>query len=393
MTPVDFELYSPMKSVDESATAASGIDSSIWFLTGQTHDSEHVRHISIRSTPFSVGRRSDSSLHLAYNCVSKKHAELLTRQDELWVRDLASTNGTYVNGQRITSQAQLQSGDIVQFATVVFRVGRTESLQEELTNVGTIHENTFDHALALVQLERLINERAVVPYFQPIVHLQDPSLSSVAYEVLGRSNLFGLTSPTEMFRTASQLNLETQLSRVFRSQGLELAQAFDSDTALFINTHPAELLEPDLLDSIQELRNQAQDRPLVLEIHEAAVTNPRMIRSLRDGLNACQIQLAFDDFGAGQARLLELAHVRPDYIKFDMKLIQGIHQAPASRQQVVALLVRMVNELEIAPIAEGVETAEDHEALRQMGVRMGQGYFYGRPSSISHIVSKPNAAN
>ena len=254
---------------------------------------------------------------------------------------------------------------------------------EELTNVGTIHEDTYDHALAMVQLERLISDRAVTPFFQPIVGLEDPSLPLVAYEVLGRSHLYGLSSPTEMFRTASQLNLETELSRVFRSQGLEIAQAFDMTTALFVNTHPAELHAPGLLASLEELRANAAERPLVLEIHEAAVTNPEMIRSLRDGLNEHQVQLAFDDFGAGQARLLELADVRPDYIKFDMKLIQGIHQAPASRQQVVALLVHMVNELDITPVAEGVETAEDHATLCQMGMRLGQGYYYGRPGSLA----------
>ncbi len=372
-----------MKSVEESQSTISAIGTSTWFLTGQTDDSEQVRHIAIRSTPFCVGRRSDSSLRLAYSCVSKKHAELLIAQDELWIRDLGSTNGTYVNGEPVTSQVQLRTGDIVQFASVVFRVGRSECKGEELTNIGTIHEETYDHAVAMVQLERLINERTVVPFFQPIVSLDSASRPAVAYEVLGRSHLFGLNSPKEMFKTASQLNLETELSRVFRSQGLELAQHFESTIALFVNTHPAELSGPGLLTSLQELRVCAADRPLVLEIHEAAVTNSNMIRSLRDSLNDCCVQLAFDDFGAGQARLLELADVRPDFIKFDMKLIQGIHHAPPSRQQVVALLVRMVNELEITPVAEGVETEEDHEVLRQMGVQLGQGFYYGRPGAIS----------
>jgi EAL domain-containing protein (putative c-di-GMP-specific phosphodiesterase class I) len=332
-----------------------------------------------------VGRRSDSSLCLRHNCVSKKHAELQVVQDELWIRDAGSTNGTYVNGEPIMTQVKLCPGDLVQFATVVFRIGRSEHTFEDLGDVGTIHEDTYDQALAMVQLERLISERAVVPFFQPIVNLQTPSHTKIGYEVLGRSPLFGLSSPSEMFKTASQLNLETELSRVFRSRGLELAQSTADSTSLFFNTHPVELLGPGLEKSLQELRSIESERPFVLEIHEAAVTNPEMVQSLRDELNDLQIGLAFDDFGAGQARLLELADVRPDYIKFDMKLIQGIHQAPPSRQQVVALLVRMVNELEIIPVAEGVETEEDHEVLRQMGVQLGQGFHYGRPKAIKDV--------
>lgn len=373
-----------MNSVDasQSPSVSPIIAPSVWVLTGQTDDSDQVRLIPIRVTPFTIGRRSDSGLCLRHNCVSKKHAELQVVQDELWIQDAGSTNGTYVNGEPINAQVKLCPGDLVQFATVVFRIGRSEHSFEDIADVGTIHEDTCDQALAMVQLERLISERAVVPFFQPIVDLQTPTQLKIGYEVLGRSPVYGLSSPKEMFRTASQLNLETELSRVFRSQGLELAQSTSPSTALFFNTHPVELLGPGLEKSLQELRSLDQERPFVLEIHEAAVTNSEMIQSLRDQLNELRIQLAFDDFGAGQARLLELADVRPDYIKFDMKLIQGIHQAPPSRQQVVALLVRMVNELDIVPIAEGVETEEDHEVLCQMGVKLGQGFHYGRPKAI-----------
>jgi EAL domain-containing protein (putative c-di-GMP-specific phosphodiesterase class I) len=372
-----------MKHVDEPLMDVQSAATSIWFLSGQMSEDEPVRHIVIRSSPFTVGRRSDSSMRLAQNCISKRHAKIVQQGNDLWLHDEQSTNGTYVNGEPVTEPVKLQPGDLVQFAAVVFRLGRAEQLGENLTDAGTIHEDTCDQALAMVQLERLISERAVVPYFQPILRIDDASWPLVGYEVLGRSRLTGLGNASQMFKTASQLNLEAELSRVFRSQGVELAQPLNHQISLFLNTHPAELLREGLLASLQELRQQAAGRPLVLEIHEAAMTNPEMIRSLRDNLNALEIQLAFDDFGAGQARLLELADVRPDYIKFDMKLIQGIHLAAASRQQVVALLVRMVNDLDIVPVAEGVENAEDHEVLRQMGVRMGQGYYYGRPESIT----------
>jgi EAL domain-containing protein (putative c-di-GMP-specific phosphodiesterase class I) len=156
---------------------------------------------------------------------------------------------------------------------------------------------------------------------------------------------------------------------------------------LFVNTHPVELVEDGLIDSLRELRQSAPDRRMVLEIHEATITNPAMIRSLRESLDSLNMQLAFDDFGAGQARLLELSEVRPDYLKFDMKLIQGIHRAPPNRQQVLNLLVHMVNELGIIPLAEGVESPEEHAILRQMGFQMGQGYLYGHPSSISQYLA------
>jgi EAL domain-containing protein (putative c-di-GMP-specific phosphodiesterase class I) len=371
-----------MNNSHEPPSTGFALNASVWFFAGQMDETEQVKHVPIRSTPFLIGRRHDLALSIPCSCISKVHAELFDRDGDLWLRDLGSTNGTYVNGARITKEIKLREGDIVQFATVVFRV-RQENSKNNGPENSTIREDACDRALAMVQFERLIHDRAVVPFYQPIVRLDQEDTETVGFEVLGRSRLFGLRTPKEMFATATQLNLESELSRVFRSQGIEVAKDLSRRLSLFVNTHPVELVEDGLFTSLHELRKLAPDRPMTLEIHEATVTDPKTIRSLQAILRDLDMELAFDDFGAGQARLLELTEVRPDYIKFDMKLIQGIHQAPPSRQQVVALLAKMVNELEIVPLAEGVETRDEDETLRQMGFRMGQGFYYGHPASIS----------
>jgi EAL domain-containing protein (putative c-di-GMP-specific phosphodiesterase class I) len=238
----------------------------------------------------------------------------------------------------------------------------------------------------MMQFDRLIHDGAVVPFYQPIVNLEN-GLRTMGYEVLGRSRLFGLQTPAEMFSTASQLNLEAELSRVLRNCGLQVARRFAPELNLFVNTHPAELAEDGLIASLRQIRELHPNRQITLEIHEAAVTNPQMIRDLRCALTDLDMCLAFDDFGAGQARLIELGEVSPDYLKFDMKLVQGIDRAPPSRQQVVAALVQMVNDLGTIPLAEGVEQKETHDTVCQMGFKLGQGFFYGKPASISKCLS------
>ncbi len=135
-----------------------------------------------------------------------------------------------------------------------------------------------------------------------------------------------------------------------------------------------------LIFSLGELRTFAPQRPLVLEIHEAAVTCGNKMRSLRVALTEMQVGLAYDDFGAGQARLVELVDVPPDYLKFDMSLVQNLESASTERQRMLASLVSMVHDLGIAPLAEGIELAGDHEICRQMGFTFGQGFYYGYPS-------------
>ncbi len=380
-----------MEPLQKSSSGRLALEPSVWFFAGQTSPAGPIRRVEIATMPMVIGRREDLGLTLPCPSVSKEHAEIFEHEGEIWVRDLNSTNGTYINGQPVDDPVRLREDDILQFATMVFRVGRDVALSDQ--DSQTIAQNACDQALSLMQFDRLIQGDAVIPFFQPIVEIDDAAFPIVAYEVLGRSRLIGLTTPGEMFATAAQLNLEAELSRIFRRSGVEVGQRFPTDVCLYVNTHPRELENGQMVESLYELRNQAPDQRIVLEIHEASITDPASIRELRDILIDLNMGLAFDDFGAGQARLVELSEVQPDCLKFDMQLIQNIYSAPASRQQVVQSLIKMVNELGIDSLVEGVETREDHETLREMGAKLGQGFYYGRPASIKdHLGLATNSA-
>ena len=198
---------------------------------------------------------------------------------------------------RLLMRSPSTKGDLIQFAAVVFRIG----IDRPNSEAHTLHENACDRAFAMMQFDRLINDSGVVPFFQPIVRLDTKAI--VGYEVLGRSRLFGLKTPAEMFSAASKLNLEAELSRELRIQGMELARELPNDKNIFLNTHPIELAKPGLHQSLQKLRELSPTVPITLEIHEAAITNSRLIVELRTVLTELNMQLAFDDFGVGRARL------------------------------------------------------------------------------------------
>ena len=349
-----------------------------WLLSGQLSAEEPVRSIRIEGSPFLVGRHSSAALTIPSPTVSNIHAELRVEAGVLHVKDLGSTNGTFINGERVEGEFTVSSGDLLQFAEVVFRVGLDSGRYDSKTVAG----DSSDRALALIQFDKLMSERAVVPHFQPIVAFGDCRVEG--YEILGRSRLFGLTTPHSMFSAAAVLDLESELSRMMRSEGVACASALPGTPLLFANTHPAELHEQGVLEfSLRELRESAPDKRLVLEIHEAAVTCVKQMRELRAVMNDLNIGLAYDDFGAGQARLVELGDVPPDYLKFDIELVHEIDRATPERQRMLASLVKIVKDLGIASLAEGVETEAEHEACRQMGFDFGQGYFYGK-AALAH---------
>jgi len=361
-----------------------------WLLSGQLTAEQPVGSIAVSTSPFLVGRHKSATLTIPSPTVSTAHAELRTEDGELWVKDLGSTNGTFVNGARLDGECILRSGDLLQFAEVVFRVGLDRGQVDAKTMAG----DSSDRALALIQFDKLMSERAVLPHFQPIVDYRNGEV--VGYEILGRSRLFGLATPHAMFSAAAVLDMESELSRLMRAEGMYCSASLPRDPLLFVNTHPAELAEQGVLEfSLRELRELAPQARIVLEIHEAAVTCVQQMREMRALLNELNMGLAYDDFGAGQARLVELGEAPPDYLKFDIELIHDIDQASPERQRMLASLVNIVGELGIASLAEGVETAAEHEICTQMGFKFGQGFHYGKPAlasafAVSGLADDPN---
>jgi EAL domain-containing protein (putative c-di-GMP-specific phosphodiesterase class I) len=186
-----------------------------------------------------------------------------------------------------------------------------------------------------------------------------------------------------MFSAATHLDQEARLSQTIRWKACQETMGLAEPPHLFMNTHPAEVRQPGILESMQLLRTAAPSQQLTLEIHEAAVTDTAEMKRLSEGLKALNVRLAFDDFGAGQARINELTAVHPDYLKFDMSLIHNIHRATSEHQQMVAQLVKMVRNLGILALAEGVELEEEAAVCAELGFDLAQGYCFGRPAPIT----------
>jgi len=354
----------------------------LWELSGSLYPHAPAQRILISTQPYTVGRDWDNALQLADATISRRHAELLLVENDLYVRDINSRNGTFLNGHKISSFQKLKGGDRLQFGTAVFTVHppRDSEVDSVFVPHATLIESDIgDFALANLQFESLLNKPALISFFQPIVRLADSR--TVGYEVLARSRLVGLETPQAMFRVAAEQGLEAELSELSRRIGLRTAGQMGLEGELYLNIHPSELKGGSrLIESLRELRAEFPYVPIALEIHECAVASLEALALLRAQTRNLGMRLAYDDFGVGQSRLSELADVPPDVIKFDMSLIRGLSQASEDRQNMVRSLVRIVRELKVVPLAEGVETRDEAIACGDFGFDLAQGYFFGRPT-------------
>lgn len=367
-----------------SPAILASIDSD-WFLSGCIAAGEPSRRLPIHSSPFQIGRRPGVGLQLASPRVSKLHAEIVVQGNELVLRDMGSTNGTFVNGRRIYEDTPIGENDLLQFADTELRIERRPADR----GMQTVESQSFEWLWTLTQFDKLMDEGGVTPYFQPIIALAENA--TVGYEVLARSRVAGLENPKLMFDVAEQLERAGELSELCRCEGLAAAQALPGYPVIFLNTHPHEDLR-ELVGALRLLRAKYSEQPIAVEIHEAAVTDPRLMREVRGALKELDVELAYDDFGAGQSRLVDLIEVPPDYLKFDMSLIRDVHKASANQHQMLATLVRMVREVGIVALAEGVERREEIVTCQQLGFNYAQGYYFGKPAPIDQVLAQVLAA-
>lgn len=329
--------------------------------------------------PFRIGRSPDADHSLYSRQVSTLHAEIVQAGAGFVLRDLDSTNGTFVNGERI-EERWLHAGDIVHVAEEELRFGLTEGRGRREPTLASPEGRQQRLIRETNDLSRVIANRALRAAFQPIVPLDDPR-QVVGYEALARVTLEGYTVG-EVLRIAAERGEAATLSRMMRSVALgEIVRLPARPLSLFFNLHPAEMSEPERLEEafVGVARALRPDQRAFLEVHEAAVTDLDVMRWIAERLRAAGIGLVYDDFGAGQSRLMELVEVPPDVIKLDMSLVRDIDQSQ-KREDLVRALVAVMRDMGIQVLAEGVERAEEAETCRNLGCALGQGYLFGRPA-------------
>ena len=360
-----------------------------WLLVGCPDPDQPLTEIAVDGQPFVIGRSDACDLKVRSRRVSGEHAELMQVGDHLLLRDRGSTNGTYLQGRRVTEVTPVGDGDLLQFADAEFRLRWSSGMPEP--PILSVHEktavefDTFESNWMFSSFEKLLGRPGVIPSFQPVVDMHTGS--AVGYEALARSNTPGMENPAAMFGTAELLGREVEFSRECRHRGLFVGQYLSGNLPIYVNTHPSEGLMTDVLPDVARLRERYEGMPIVVEIHEAAFSGVGEMRRFARHLEDLAVEFAYDDFGAGRSRLAELMEVPPSILKVDAGLIRMLESADDRVGKMLGSMVRMLRDAGITTLAEGIETVPQADICRELGFELAQGYLFGRPAPPRDFVA------
>ncbi|MDX1582460.1 MAG: EAL domain-containing protein [Thermoanaerobaculia bacterium] len=213
------------------------------------------------------------------------------------------------------------------------------------------------------------------------IHDLDHDFGPIGTEILMRGPAGApYEMPTLAFAMAATLGALDRLD----NNCIESASRVVCDGHLFINVHPETLAHRSRFwDLIGMFGTDGYRAPgeIVFEIVEHSPARESDLPDALKELRALGFRIAIDDLGEGMSGLRRLVEVEPDFVKIDRFFINGIDRAPRKRS-VVQSIAALAESTGASVIAEGIETEDELEVVRDAGVRLCQGYYFGKPREI-----------
>jgi diguanylate cyclase (GGDEF)-like protein len=256
-----------------------------------------------------------------------------------------------------------------------------EAMSAELEARNTLEGDLRD-AIARCQFE---------VHYQPFFDVQSGDRKGFEALVRWRHPIRGLVPPDQFIPLAEETGLIVPLGEWVLRRVCDDATSWPEGVKVAVNLSPVQFKQADLFDIIQSALQNSGLPPQRLEIEltesvllERAVENHAFMQKLK-GIG---ISLSLDDFGTGYSSLSCLTAFPFDKIKIDKSFISSLTKRDKS-SAIISSVVTLARGLDISVTAEGVETAEQFERLRTLGVNFAQGYLLGRPVPLGELEDQP----
>ena len=246
----------------------------------------------------------------------------------------------------------------------------------------SLAERERDNLRQVMALNDVLASRLIRSVYQPIVHLFQKKV--IGWEALSRPTGGPFENIEQVFKAAYESQSVWPLERLCRERAMEGLSSFQKDELLFLNIEPDSIYDPQFRsERTLKLLRQASLSPeqIVLEVTEhSSVKDFTAFRQTVSYFRTRGFRFAIDDMGSGYSGLVSLAEMQPDFVKIDMALIRDLDKHPM-KKELVDTISKFSQKSGIQVIAEGIETVEELESLREIGISLGQGYLLARPAA------------
>jgi diguanylate cyclase (GGDEF)-like protein/PAS domain S-box-containing protein len=238
-----------------------------------------------------------------------------------------------------------------------------------------------ERALLEHDLRIAIRQRAIIPFFQPILDLRTGRAS--CYEVLARwpHAERGLVPPDQFIQIAIDAGLIGELTWDLLRRACLETKDWPGAPRIAINVAAAQLRDDMLTERVLDVLSQCGFPASRLEIEiteDALVTDIATARSTLASLKNAGVQIVLDDFGTGYSSLQHLNELPFDALKIDQSFVRSMNDHE-SALMMVKTISQLARNMGLGLIAEGIETEEQLAALVALGCERGQGFHLGRP--------------
>jgi diguanylate cyclase (GGDEF)-like protein/PAS domain S-box-containing protein len=293
-----------------------------------------------------------------------------------------------IDGQRVDAEELLRQADIAMYR------GKREGRNKVVIFEPSMEQAVIARAELEAELRLGIRSRAIHAVFQPVVDLRTGAVTSVEALARWTSATQGPIAPTRFVELAEQMNMVAELDLAMIESSCRLIrEVIDPLThqpvSLSVNLSPQHLDHLDVVDGLLTVLHD-EDFPttrLIVEVTETeAMRDPAGVGTRIRELREHGIRVAIDDFGTGYSSLAYLEQFPIDYVKIDRRFVEQIEESDRSRS-LVESMSRMVHSLGLTAVAEGVETLEQAQTLREMGFELAQGYYFARPVTADELAA------
>ena len=236
------------------------------------------------------------------------------------------------------------------------------------------------------ELHKAVNQqfKGFEVYFQPIIDMKTEKIHSMEALLRFECDEFGKISPLEFIPLLEESDLIIPVGRWVLDQALKAVSMF-SNIKVQINMSYVQVLKtPALNDILNIIKNyKIENNQLVIELTESGfIESNKNFIDFCNGLKKENILLALDDFGTGYSNFHYLYNLKPDYIKIDRSLMKNA-LSNEYENMLLKHMVDMAHSVGVKICIEGIEEKEELERIMLLKPDYIQGFYYGRPVSLS----------